>query len=209
MRPAVGVTFEVVALVILLFVSPSIPPGLPLGLYLIVTQLVATYLIHCPAHYVVGMLGGIRFRKIRPGRTTLVKVLPPRLAGLARLIPILTLSTDKVSLSKASRRKVAAMYASGTIASSCSGIIIAAAISASQPLPIVALAWLVAVGYLIFDVVFSPRSGDLMRARAALRLLTVRESVDAEERKVKGGSSLRRQVSSHLSHDTRKFETVT
>ena len=57
------------------------------------------------------------------------------------------------------------MFASGTVASVSSAIAIAIAATLAEPPVYAALTWAVAVGYLIFDAVFSPRSGDLMRAR--------------------------------------------
>jgi hypothetical protein len=99
---------------------------------------------------------------------TLARVLPPRFAGLARLVPILTLSTEKASLSKTSKGRAAAMFASGTIASVSSAFVIAGAATASEPTLAAAVAWVVAIGYLAFDAVFSPRTGDLSKARAAL-----------------------------------------
>ena len=168
MRPGVGVLIEIAALAGFLALGSAVPLGLPFALYVILSQLLATYLVHCPAHYLVGTAVGIRFRSIRPGKTTLKRVLPTRLAGLARVVPVLTLSTAKGSLAGVSKRKVASMYASGVVASASSAIVIAAAATWAEPIPYAAPAWAVALGYLVFDLVFSPRSGDLMKARAAL-----------------------------------------
>lgn len=169
MKPSVGVLVEVIVFGAFLSLGAVAPSGLPFALYAIVAQLLATYLLHCPAHYAVGMLGGIRFREMRVGRTALARALPPRLAGPARLVPILTLATERESLSKAPRRWRAAMYASGTLASVASAFVIAAAASTVEQPTYSAIFWVVALGYFAFDLVFSPRSGDLMRARGALR----------------------------------------
>lgn len=168
MKPLLGVLIEIAGLGALLALVPYVPMGLPLGLYILVAELMATYLVHCPAHYVVGRMVGIRFRRIRLGKTTLAKVLPARLARLARLFPILTLSTVKGSLAGVSKKKVAMMYQAGTVASVCFALLIAASATLVEPPLYAGLAWVVALGYLIFDLVFSPRSGDLSRARAAL-----------------------------------------
>lgn len=170
MRPVLGILVEVVVLSVIIGGVLVIPSGLTFALYVVVVELAATYLVHCPAHYIVGGVVGIRFRNIRFGQTTLARVLPGRFAGLTRLVPILTLSTDKASLAKASKVKCAAMYASGTVASVTSAFVIAGAATVTEALLPAAIAWLVAVGYLVFDVVFSPKNGDLSRARAALRL---------------------------------------
>ena len=138
-------------------------------MYIILVELASTFLIHCPAHYIVGSALGIRFTSIRLGQTTLAKVLPQTLSRVTSLIPILTLSTDKASLARVSRPRRAYMYASGTVASAVSTLVIATAATLVEPLTYELLAWLLAIAYLAFDVVFSPRSGDLMRARRALR----------------------------------------
>ncbi len=169
MRPLFGVVAEMAALSCLLALSLFIPRGLPFGAYVVAAELLATYLLHCPGHYLVGTAMGIHFRKMTLGRTTLARVLPKKAARLAHLLPVLTLIADKPSLSAVSRRRAAAMYASGTFASVSSTLLIALASTWAEPPLYSAPAWGVAVGYLAFDLVFSPRSGDLFRARAALR----------------------------------------
>ncbi|MDA4121539.1 MAG: hypothetical protein OK404_03925 [Thaumarchaeota archaeon] len=165
MKPLLGVSIEILTLLAILGAGYLMPPGAVYLLYVIVAQLSATYLVHCPAHYIVGIASGIRFKRIRLSRTTLARALPPRMGRVARLIPILTLTTDKSSLVGLPRSRVSAMYVSGTLASSASAFVIAGAITISGSLIQVILTWAVAFGYLLFDVVFSPRSGDLMRAK--------------------------------------------
>jgi hypothetical protein len=157
--------------ILALLIAPVgiIQPGPFLWLYIILVELASTFLIHCPAHYLVGSVLGIRFTSIGLGRTTLAKVLPRALSQVTKLIPILTLSTDKASLSGVSRRRRACMYASGTVASAGSALVIATFASLVEPFTYEFLALLSALAYLAFDIVFSPKSGDLMRARKALR----------------------------------------
>jgi hypothetical protein len=164
----VGVLLELIALAGILLLSLWIPAGLPLGVYLVFAQLMATYLVHCPAHFIVGTAVGVRFRELRLGRTTLARVLPNRLKGLVQRLPILTLVTDRSSLVKVSRSRLAAMYASGTIASIGSAFAIATLSTLVEQPTYFLLTWAVAMAYLVFDVVFSPKSGDLKRARAVL-----------------------------------------
>ena len=168
MRPVLGVLIEFTALAAIVSTGILIPGGLPYLLYVAVAELIATYLIHCPAHYVVGRVLGIRFVSMGLGMTTLAKALPPQLSRFARLLPILTLKTDKVSLSRAGKGKASAMYASGTVASVLSAFLVAAWITPGASLNLLIVAWVIALGYLAFDLVFSPRSGDLMRARKAM-----------------------------------------
>ena len=169
MRPALGVSVELSVLTAALSASYVIPPGGFL-IYVVVVQLLATYLVHCPAHYFFGRAVGIRFSEIGTGRTTLAKALPPSFGKLAGAIPVLTLSTHKASLVGKSRSRVSAMYASGTVASIASAMLIAGVASLASPV-IELASWAVAIGYLIFDAIFSPRSGDLSRAKRAWRLL--------------------------------------
>ncbi len=169
MRPAIGISLELFALACTLAIARAVPSGPVYYLYLLVAQFLATYLIHCPAHYVAGRFAGIRFRSIRIGRTTLTRALPARFKSLGRLLPILTLSTEKASLSGVSRPRIKAMYFAGTVASSGSAFFIAAAVAFSGLWVPSVLTWTLAIGYLLFDIVFSPKSGDVMRARALVR----------------------------------------
>lgn len=159
-----------------------VPAGIAFVVYVLAAEFLATYLIHCPAHYVVGRLGGIRFSRIRFGKTALVKLLPSRISWLGRLLPTPTLSVDRPSLMAASGPAVQAMYFSGTVASSASAVVIAIAVSYSGSFPAAVAAWVLAVGYILFDAVFSPRGGDVKRARVASGLRRPSpEPVDSEE----------------------------
>lgn len=169
MNPYAGVVLELLALACVLAISPLLPTGWVFGVYVVVAELLATYLVHCPAHFIMGTIVGVEFRSIGYGRSTLVRALPQRLAGLAKPLPILTLKIAKVSLSRISKGRAASMYAAGTVASVATAFLIALLALPRDPLPFSALAWAVAIGYLLFDVAFSPRSGDLARARKALR----------------------------------------
>jgi len=81
------------------FWAPSCQQAFPSRSMFAIAQFVATYLVHCPANYLVGTSLGIRFRGMRIGRTTLAQVLPGRLAGIARLVPVLSFSTQRDPLS--------------------------------------------------------------------------------------------------------------
>jgi hypothetical protein len=166
MRPAVGVLIELVILSFVLAASAVVPAGLPFGVYVIVAEFLATYLVHCPAHYLVGTLAGIRFRKIRSSRSTLGRALPPRFTSIASFFPVLTLSTDRGTMRVISRSRRALMYEAGTVASVSAALVISAVATFAEPLVYAALAWVVALAYLGFDIKFSPKSGDFARARA-------------------------------------------
>lgn len=168
MKPAIGILAEVAALAMVLASGALVPAGLLFGLYVVAAELLATYLVHCPAHYVIGTVVGIRFRQIRFGRTTLARALPEGLSPLAKLFPVLTLVTAKDSFAGMSRKRLALMYEAGAFASTSIALFVAAAATFVEAPPYAALAWVVGLGYLAFDLAFSPKSGDLARARAAL-----------------------------------------
>jgi hypothetical protein len=163
-----GVSLELIVLAGIILLSLRLPAGLPLGACLVFAQIMSTYLVHCPAHFIVGTVVGVRFRELRLGKTTLERALPNRLKGMARRMPILTLVTDRSSLVKLSRHRIAAMYASGTVVSTASAFAVAATSTLVEQPPYFLLTWAVAFAYLAFDLVFSPKSGDLKRARAVL-----------------------------------------
>ena len=168
MRPFFGIVLELTALALIALLSLVVPAGPVFGLYVLVLELLATYLVHCPAHYLVGAAAGIKFRRISLGRTALARVLPARLAGVAGLFPVATLSADKGSLAAVSRWKAWGMYAAGTAASVGAALAVAAASLRTEPQTYAASAWAVALAYLAFDAVCSPKGGDLMRAKKAL-----------------------------------------
>jgi hypothetical protein len=169
LKPVLGVLGELFILAGVAWAGYFIPGGSLYLLYVVVAELLSTYLIHCPAHYIVGRCLGIEFASMRLGRTTLAKALPPQLSRFARLIPIFTLRTDKATITAAGKGKASAMYASGTVASVLSAFMVAARFTPGASLAVIAVAWVIAFGYLGFDLVFSPRSGDLMRARKSKR----------------------------------------
>jgi hypothetical protein len=168
LKPSAGVLIELSALAAVLWLSFFIPKGLPFLLFVVVAESLSTYLVHCPAHYLVGGVVGIRFTEMKVGRTTLSRAIPSPLARFSRLLAVPTLVVDRQSLVSVPPRRRAAMYASGTVASVASAFVVAALATPSVPILTSAVAWVVAIGYLAFDAVFSPRTGDLGRAKRAL-----------------------------------------
>jgi hypothetical protein len=166
MRPLVGVLGELLllsALVASLFtVRVSV---LATAFLFLIVQVLSGFLIHCPAHYVVGRLLGIRFREIRLGRTTMAKALPPALRRLASFVPVLSLFVYRKTLREAGASRAKAMYLSGVTASIVSEFAFAAAATFCGNFPATLLTWAYALGHLVSDLALSPKSGDVMRAR--------------------------------------------
>ena len=75
----------------------------------------------------------------------------------------------KGSLVNVSKRRATSICASGKVASVSPATAVAVVATSAEPLAYAGLEWAVAAGYLLFDAVFSPRSGDLMRAKLFLR----------------------------------------
>jgi hypothetical protein len=180
LRPIVGILAELAALAALWWAGFLLPSGFVYLLYVILAELLSTYLVHCPAHYLVGRALGIRFVDMRLGRTTLAKALPPRFSKFARLMPIFTLRSEKESLLRAGAGRASVMYASGTLASVLSAFSVAAWTTPGAQVGLILATWGTAILYLVFDVVFSPRSGDIMRARKA-RIRSASEPVGAQK----------------------------
>ena len=163
-----GVVLELVALTVVISAAWLLANWYPLSiLVLLLAQALITILIHCPAHYVVGRALGIRFSAIRLGHTSVSRVLPASLKRIGSLLAVFTLSVDSVS-KKASPMRLRATYLAGVTGSVGSAVTFAFAVSQSGNYIVGPITWVFAIAYLASDVLFSPRAGDLMRARATM-----------------------------------------
>jgi hypothetical protein len=114
---------ELIVLAVALALIGLFPAGgLVSAILLLLAQALTTFLIHCPAHFAVGRLLGIRFRRISLGQATIVRAFPSSLKFLGRLLPIPYLSVDRESLKTTSPGRLKAMYLSGVVASVGSGL---------------------------------------------------------------------------------------
>lgn len=166
---------ELAALLAVIVSLRLIPQGLLFSSYLVVAEFLATVLIHCPAHYATGALFGVRFTSIKLSRPALVRSFPRFMEPLAPFLLVPTLFVDRPSIEAQGKWKLAAMYSSGVTASVLSAFALAASATQTTPIPLILPAWVFALAFLAFDSVFSPRSGDLMRARRALRSESTQE----------------------------------
>ncbi len=162
----VGMVLEAFAVVLavfflLVFRLPWVPG--PLGLLL--TQGITLYAVHCPSHYVVGRIVGIKFSGLVVGRSALRKSTSRviRLIGERAVTPVLIV--DRTSLARASPLRRKAMFYSGVTTSTGAPFLVAlyAALTADTPSTLVTL--VAAIGYLAFNIFYSPRTGDVYRAR--------------------------------------------
>jgi len=117
---------------------------------------------HSLAHFIVGSSVGIKFKYYRVGRSSISKLaLPIRLLS----IPVLTLIIDHPSLNSVSWIGKAAMYASGAIVSMTLPLIVAVYAFNRLSVSLWLILLVVVIANLLFDLYYSPKSGDLSRIR--------------------------------------------
>ena len=153
-----------VALAILLLLVIRIP-WLPGPLPFLLAQGVILYGIHCPSHYVVGRIVGIKFSGLAVGRSALRKSSSRvvRLIGERAVTPVLIV--DRASLAGASPLRRNAMFYSGVTASTAAPFLVAVYASLTgDPLSTLTTT-IAAIAYLAFNIFYSPRTGDVHRAR--------------------------------------------
>lgn len=158
--------------------------GLVFAVYLIVMASIATqvilrfllYLVSCAclvffphglSHYVVGRFVGIRFRYYYLGKSAVRKLKLPLVSNVASKVPILTLKIDQGTLLSASPQRRVATLAAGAIASMLLPFISFVASLGRLPVEFSAALFLICVLNLLFDMFYSPKAGDIARAKAA------------------------------------------
>lgn len=167
MRASLGVALELMALVIVLYVASLLANWFPLSiLALLFAQVLTSVLVHCPAHYLVGRALGIRFSGIGVGRSTMANALPGSLKRIGSLLIVFTLRVDPGSRKTVSRVRLRAMFLAGVSASLADAVVLALVVTLAGYYAAALVMWIFALAYLVSDVAFSPRAGDLMRARA-------------------------------------------
>jgi hypothetical protein len=169
MRALFGVVLELIVLSIIAYVASALASWYPLSLLvLLLAQVLTTILVHCPAHYIVGRALGIRFSRIMLGRSTAVRVLPKSLKRIGSLLIVFTLTVDPESKKTISPKRLRTMFLAGVSGSLGSAVIFAFAVSLAGDYVAGLITWLFAFAYMATDFVFSPKAGDLMRARAVM-----------------------------------------
>ena len=123
------------------------------------------FFIHDLTHHVVGILGGIRFQYYFLGRSAIRKLRLPLISRIMEQIPVLILKVDKPSLAKASPKARRWMYASGALASMILPLVILPSGFSIGPVWVGALFTLLVLSNDLFTLYFSPKTGDLYRAR--------------------------------------------
>jgi hypothetical protein len=157
----------VVGVLVLLFVRPTLPPAAAFGL-LVAGAVILLVAPHCLTHYIVGRVVGIRFLYYFFSHSALARLPLPLVRPLAQRLPLLTIKVAPYDLLRVPRKRAAAMLASGTVVSmGLPWLAVAYGFMQGQPVAATLVA-VVAGANVAFTLYFSPRVGDLSRARRVL-----------------------------------------
>ena len=124
---------------------------------------------HGLAHFLVGRIVGVRFRYYTFNKSSISKLKLPILPGLASKLVVLTLKVDRGSFQLVSRGRRCAMFASGALASMLLPFISAFASLGHLPIFLSEILLAFSILNFVFDLYYSPRAGDILRARNALQ----------------------------------------
>jgi hypothetical protein len=122
---------------------------------------------HGLSHYVVGRLAGIRFTYYSVGKSAVRKLRLPFVSATASKVPVLTLRTDQGTLFSVSPQRRAAMFAAGAAASMLLPFISFVASLKRLPVEFSGVLFLICLTNAMFDIYYSPKAGDIARAKAA------------------------------------------
>lgn len=150
-------------------VAPGIA-GVPLKFLLyLVAWVCFLFFPHGLAHYLVGIIVGVKFRYYTLSKSSISKLKLPILPSLASKLVVLTLKVDRRSFHLVSRGRRGAMFASGALASMILPFISASTSLGHLPFFLSELLLAFSVLNFLFDLYYSPRAGDISRARNALQ----------------------------------------
>lgn len=120
---------------------------------------------HCLAHFVVGSLMGVHFKHYSLSRSAIARLGIPFISDLASRMPLLSIRIDRASFSTLSRQARAAMFASGALCSMILPFVSVVWSLNKLPISFSLVLLTICLGNLLFDVYYSPKSGDFSRIR--------------------------------------------
>lgn len=123
------------------------------------------FFTHDLTHHAVGNMFGIRFQYYFLGRSAIRKLKLPLVSGLMEKVPVFVLKVDRGSLRGVSPRKRRWMYASGAVASMGLPWIIVPSSFSLGPYWVGVFFVMLVLGNTLFTLYFSPKTGDLYRAK--------------------------------------------
>jgi len=124
------------------------------------------FFIHDLTHHAVGKMFGIRFQYYFLGRSAIRKLKLPLVSGLMDKVPVFVLKVDGSSLRGVSPRRRRWMYASGAMASMDLPWIIVPSSFSLGPYWVGVFFLMLVFGNELFTLYFSPKTGDLYRAKS-------------------------------------------
>ncbi len=136
-------------------------------LLLLCTWFTLWFFSHDLTHHITGSIVGIKFQYYFLGRSAITKLKLPLIPRLMEHVPVLVLKIDKASLSKVSVTARRWMHASGTIVSTVLPLLVLPTSYSLGPVWVGVLFTLLFVGNGLFTLYFSPKSGDIFRAKTA------------------------------------------
>lgn len=145
-------------------------PNIPLKfLIYLVAWFCLLFFPHSLTHYIVGTLVGIKFQYYCLGRSSVYKLKLPFARAIASRSVILTLKVDQRSLRSASRGGRAVMFSSGAVVSMILPFFAAVASLGRLQMNLSAFLLSLSIANLAFDLYYSPKAGDISRAKSATR----------------------------------------
>ncbi len=123
------------------------------------------FFTHDLTHHIVGKIGGINFEYYFLGRSAIRKLKLPLVSELTNRIPVLVLKIERSSLASASPNARRWMHASGALVSMFLPWILVPSTFAVMPYWVSVFITLLILGNILFTMYFSPKTGDLYRAR--------------------------------------------
>jgi hypothetical protein len=163
-----GVALEGGAVTLAFLFLYVLPFGL--GIYSVILavldQASLLYFSHCLAHFIVGRFFGIRFRYFLFGPSALSRAEPAVLRRVGRLLLTFIIVVDKNSLIPVSNGKIATMHYAGTTTSMVLPFLVSAGALLRGDLTATLASTLFAFANILFTLTFSPKTGDISRARS-------------------------------------------
>ncbi len=144
--------------------TPGLRPSVRI-LLLLFTWFTLWFFSHDLTHHIVGRIMGIKFQYYFLGRSGITKLKLPLIFRLMEHVPVLVLKIDKSSLGNVSVAARRWMHTSGAITSMVLPLLVLPTSYSLGPTWVGVLFTILAVGNDLFTLYFSPKSGDLFRAK--------------------------------------------
>jgi hypothetical protein len=155
---------------LILFFAETVPNLWMSFILLLASWFCFWFFSHCLAHYVVGKILGIDFRFYFVGKSSILKLNLPLISRFASHIPVLGIKINQKSFQSVAKKRRAAMFASGAVASMTFPL--ASVIYASFRLQTWMAIFLIVLTIVnvFFTVFFSLKVGDLWKTKKTLKM---------------------------------------